>query len=130
MIGGQDILIPCSEPKVALDLATRAVMRRWRDCLIEDGDTGEELQQYSQMEFAELSEILISKTAEASKMWDQIGACDATNGTLIQLLAGRTTLTVVIDDEPTDEMRSIVREIRQALIQDLFASRAAMEKVA
>jgi hypothetical protein len=127
MIGGQDILIPCSEPKVALDLATRAVMRRWRRCFIEDGDTGQELQRYSQMEFGELSEILISKTAEASELWDRVGACQATRGTLIHLLAGRTTLTVVVDDEPTDEIKSVVREIRRALIQDLFASRALRE---
>lgn len=129
MIGGQDIVIPCSEPKVAMDLATRAVMRRWRDCLIEDGDTGEQLPNYGQMEFAGLNEILISKTAEASKLWDQLGACITTNGTLIHLLVGRATLTVVIDDEPTKEMKSIVSEIRSALIQDLFASRA-MEKAA
>lgn len=129
MIGGQDIVIPCAEPRVAIDLATRAVMRRWRDCLIEDGATGEELPPYDQIEFAELSEILISKTAEASKLWDQLGACPATNGTLIHLLAGRATLTVVVDDEPTQEMKSIVREIRRALLQDLFASRA-IEKAA
>ena len=127
MIGGQDILIPCSEPKVALDLATRAVMRRWRRCFIEDGDTGQALQNYAEMEFGGLREILISKTAEASDLWDQIGACPATKGTLVHLLAGRGTLTVVVDDEPTDEMKRIVREIRQALIQDLFASRAMQE---
>jgi hypothetical protein len=99
-------------------------MRHWCESLIEDGETGEVLPRYGQMGFAGLDELLISKTAAASRLWDESGACDATKGTLIHLLIGRTTLTVIVDDEPTDEMRRIVREIRRALIQDLFASRA------
>ena len=35
MIGGQD-LIPCAEPSVALDLATRTVIRYWSEALLED----------------------------------------------------------------------------------------------
>ena len=127
MIGGQDIAIPCAQPTVALDLATRVVMRHWQHCVIENGDTGDALPPYPKISFGELHELLISKTAEASKKWDELGAGEATNGTLIHLLVGRTTLTVVIDDHPTSEMRSIVQEIRRALIQDLFASRAQKE---
>jgi hypothetical protein len=77
------------------------------------------------MDFGGLSEILINKSAETSALWNSLGACDATNGSLIQLLAEQNTLTVVVDDEPTEEMNSIVREVRGALIQDLFASRTA-----
>jgi hypothetical protein len=124
MIGGQDIVIPCAEPKVALDVATRIIRRRWRDCLAEDGETGNPLPPYGQMGFAGLSEILFNKTAQTSQLWEELGSCEATNGTLIHLLAGANTLTVVVDDEPTLEMKSIVSEIRGALIQDLFASRA------
>ena len=127
MIGGQEIVIPCSDPKVALDLATRAVMQHWRDCLMEDGDSGDVLPPYDQIEFAGLTEILISRTAEDSRRWDEIGACDATRGTLVHLPSGRTTLTVVIDDEPTEEMSRIVHEIRRALLQDLFASGSTQE---
>lgn len=130
MIGGQDIVIPCSEPHVALDLATRTVMRFWPECVLEDGQSGEVLPPYDCLDFDRLSEILISKTAAASKLWDERGACEATNGTLVHLLAGRTTLTVVVDDEPTQEMNRIVREIRRALIQDLFVSRAGKAQVA
>lgn len=130
MIGGQDIVIPCAEPKVALDLATRTIIRHWPQAFLEDGESGDVLPAYRALQFSELREVLVSKTAKASKLWDEVGACEATRGTLIHLLAGRTTLTVVIDDVPTAEMTNIVRNIRRALIQDLFVSRADKEHVA
>jgi hypothetical protein len=127
MIGGQDIGIPCADPEVALDLATRVVMRHWPGCLIQNGDTGEAMPSYAEWNFAAIRELLVNKTAEASRLWDQLGACEATNGTLVHLIANTNTLTVVVDDVPTSEMNSMLREIRRALIQDLFASRAMQE---
>ncbi|HEX4792854.1 MAG TPA: hypothetical protein VH370_03625 [Humisphaera sp.] len=124
MIGGQDILIPCAEPSVALDLATRTVTRYWSEAHLEDGESGDVLSPYRDAHFAGIREILITKTQQASDLWDKLGACEATNGTLIHLLASGKTLTVVIDDEPSEEMINIVREIRGSLIQELFTSTA------
>lgn len=124
MIGGQDVIIPTNSPLAAIDLAVRTVKRLWPSAVLEDGETGEVLQPYREMRLAGRREILAFKDIQASKRWADVGADDSTKGTLIHLLVSPGELTVVVDDEPSPEMKAYVRTLCRALTQDLFADYA------
>jgi hypothetical protein len=124
MIGGRDIILGAGDPMVAMELALRAVRRLWPSAYIEDAVTGEPLDFHGYVSLFGRHEVLAFRDKAAADLWSKVGAGDATNGTLIHLLTTTPNeLTIVVDDEPTEEMQRYVRVLARQLAQELFVSR-------
>jgi hypothetical protein len=121
MIGGRDIIIPVARGAEALDLAVRAVVRLWRDIVLEDAITGETFRRYADIDFAGRREILAFRDPASAKLWEELGADPSLDGTLIHLLLSEGELTVAIDAAPPPQIESFVNGLRRSLAQDLFA---------
>lgn len=132
MIGGRDIILPSADPIVAMDLALRTVRRLWPSAYVEDAVTGEPLNLQGSVSLFGREEVLAFKNKDAADLWSKVGAGDATNGTLIHLLTTTPDeLTIVVDDEPTEEMRRYVQALsRQLRADEMFASMAGKGKKA
>lgn len=116
MIGGRDIILAAEDPTVAMKIALRAVRRLWPSAYIEDAVTGEPLGVRGHMRLSDHREALAFKNKAAADLWSKLGADDATKGTLIHLLMTTPNeLTIVVDDEPTEEMRRYVRTLSRQL---------------
>lgn len=131
MIGGRDIILRAEDSTVAMELALRAVRRLWLSAYIEDAVTGEALDLHGYVRLSGRHEVLAFKDKAAADLWSKVGADEATNGTLIHLLTTTPNeLTIVIDDEPTEEMQRYIRMLSRQLAQELFVSRAEKQRVA
>jgi hypothetical protein len=124
MIGGRDIIIPTTRGAEALDLAVRAVVRLWRNVVLEDAVSGQSFRSYAEISFAGRREILAFRDLESAKLWDELGPDPSLNGTLIHFLLSEGELTVAVDASPPEEVESFVNSLRRSLTQDLFASTA------
>lgn len=122
MIGGRDIIIPSVRGAEALDLAVRAVIRLWRDVVLEDAVSGKSFRNYADISFAGRREILAFRDPVSAKLWDELGPDPSLDGTLIHFLLSEGELTVAIDACPPEEVESFVKGLRRSLTQDLFAS--------
>jgi len=127
MIGGSDVIIPVARDAEAMDLAVRAVVRLWRDVVIEDANTGEVFRRYADIDFARRREILCFRDPASAKLWDQLGADPSLDGTLIHLLRSEGELTVAIDANPPPQIEAFVSSLRRSLAQELFAGTVTRE---
>lgn len=131
MIGGRDIILRVDDPTVAMELALRLVRRLWPSAYIEDAITGEPLDFHGYVSLFGRHEVLAFKDKAAADLWSKVGADEATNGTLIHLLATTSNeLTIVVDDDPTEEMKRYIRTLSRQLAQELFVGRANEKQVA
>lgn len=130
MIGGTDIIIPVRDELQALELAVRAAVRLWDDPVLEDGETGEVLSAQGGINFFGRTEILAFRDAEAARLWEEIGADPALEGTLLHFLISPGELTVAVDDVPPPQITAFVEALQDTLRQDLFASTAELQVAA
>ncbi|MBI4580708.1 MAG: hypothetical protein HY718_13460 [Planctomycetes bacterium] len=121
MIGGKDILIPTSPGPAALDLALRAISRRWPSAVFENAETGDMFDTYGSLGFGPVREILAYKDKEAARQWHELGADETLVGTMIHVLVSAAGLTLVVDSNPPLEVSSLVTAIRDGLNHGIFA---------
>jgi hypothetical protein len=115
MIGRQDVYIEGPAGPESLDFAVRAIRLRWPRAIFENAETARVYSRYNQLDFEGLREVLVYRNMDAFKSWREIGADDPNTGTLIHLLASPAELTIVIDEDPTSEITSLVTAIRDGL---------------
>jgi hypothetical protein len=71
MIGGEDIVLPTLtlDRTIAMDVCTRAIVRRWPGAVIQSGTTAEIYPRYQSVPFADEREIMIYRDQEALDSW-------------------------------------------------------------
>lgn len=114
MIGGQDIIIPTQEGQAPLEQGLRAIRRCWPVAIFEDAETGTRNSDHGQFDLGSTRELFIYRDPEILAAWDRSGASPELSNTMIHLITGEDSLTVVVDDalEPSiaqllDAMRKI-----------------------
>ncbi len=122
MIGGTDFVIPTTSGETALDLALRCAFGIWPKAIVEDTETGDTFHSYYEASLNGRRELLVYKDEDAANRWDEMGAVDQLNGTMIHLFVSDRGFTIVVDSSPSKEMLSYVETVRNALRK--FGSKA------
>ena len=120
MIGGKDIMIPTRAGQRALDLAMRLAMRVWREPVFEDATNETRYKRYEEIPLDQLSEVLVYRDGLACDSWDELGAAPELVGTLIHLILGHDSLTVVVDEDAPAPIVQYVSALQAALRQDIL----------
>jgi hypothetical protein len=119
MIGGMEIRLAIKGCATPLEVAVRAIMQRWPRSVFEDGISGEQYDQFSEIPFRSTSEIFVYRDRNAADIWDAEGAVPAVYNTMIHLISDDDNLTVVVDNHD--------REIDQ-IIDDVASELAAPKR--
>ena len=114
MIGGNDIVFPAVGDSAALDACARIVGRHWPDIRFEDAITGDKYQKRADIPFGKIRELFAYPNAEAEAAWDA-DSPDSTENSMLYLIARPEDITIVLDNQNTAEMRSILDSIRNFL---------------
>jgi len=115
MIGGRDIRIGVPSGAAALDFAVRAIRIRWPGAVF--AANGDVSKRYDDLEFHDSSEIIAYKDRAACQKWRAIGYDESVKGTMIYLISDRSDLTIVVEDEPSAEIQSLVSAIEDGLVR-------------
>jgi hypothetical protein len=126
MIGGTDIVIDTGLNEIALDVAVRCARNAWPEAVFEDADTGNRSDHYEDLSFGRITELFVFRDARTAEDWDEHGAVQSLVNTMIHVLVGPDSLTVVVDDPDTSEMRQILATIRESLRMDIFNTLATL----
>jgi hypothetical protein len=120
MIGRHDILFVSEAASEIMEGAIRLVCASWRDVIIEDAESGD-LVSLQSLGVAELpAELLIYKNSDARVSWSTNGAIPENANTMIHVLRGDGSMTVVVDDPNAAEMSKLLGAIRDHVFQDIF----------
>jgi len=122
MIGGTDIIIVVRDSESAIDLALRATRRLWPTAVYENADTGEAFAAYRPIVLSSHCEILVYRDEAARNAWDELGADESLDGTMIHLIARECELTIAVDDVPNSTISAYIETVRKGLRQDIFLS--------
>lgn len=114
MIGGTDIVIPAPGGQATLDLCARIVRRYWPQACFEDAVAGDKYDQYGEIPLGRVHELLVYRDAHAQAAWDA-GDANAPENSMLYLLLSDDSITAVLDDPETEEMRSMLESLRASL---------------
>jgi hypothetical protein len=122
MIGGKDIVIPAMGSPMSLHACIRVVQRQWPNARFEDAETGAKYSSQSAIPIAQVHQLLAYPNAEAEKLWDD-DSPDSPANSMMQLVLGEQSVTVVVDDPNLGEMPAILEGIRAGLEMEILKSR-------
>jgi hypothetical protein len=122
MIGGTDEIIPVADEAAALDHSLRALSRLWPHAVYEDADTGEAFANYAQINFGGRRDFFVFRDKDAADKWEELGADESLDGTMIHFLSRPRELTIVVDSNPPQFIHLFLQALRRSLRQDLFES--------
>ena len=120
MIGGQDFTIATDAGLPALELALRAAVRLWPRAVFEDVQSADVFERYTMLDLRARNEIFVYKNRKYADKWRREGAVEELTNTMIHLILDDSQLTIVVDSEPSSEMRMYVEGVTQGLRQDIF----------
>lgn len=104
MIGGTDVRFPVLDSAVALERATKALLRHWPKAVIEDAFTGDLWSRVARVPFGRLTEVFVYQTPEHARRWDADGAIEDLRNTMVHFIRSEGELTVVADDMARPEL--------------------------
>jgi len=107
---------------MALDFAVRAVRRRWPLAVFVPDGASDFVPRYEHLEFRDRSEIVAYRDRAACEQWRQIGYDPSLKGTMLYLMSDPTELTLVVEDDPSEEISSLVSSILDGLAKTLHAT--------
>jgi hypothetical protein len=119
MIGGNDIVIPAVGDPAALEACARIVQRHWPQARFEDAVTGDKYRWYGDIPLGRVQELLAYPDAQAEAAWDADSA-DSPPNSMLYLILSPESVTAVLDDPNTADMRSLLASIRQLLWLDIL----------
>jgi hypothetical protein len=114
MIGGTDIVTPPIGDAAALDACVRAIQRYWPQATFEHAVTGEKYGRYSDLPRGRTHEPFVYADAAAEAAWDT-DKTDRPLNSMIYLILSPDSVTAVVDDPKTKEMRTMLKAIRNGL---------------
>ena len=121
MIGGNDIEIPAVGDPVALEVCARIIQRHWPNARFEDAETGDRYHRHTEIPLGHVRELLVYPDEKAEAAWDA-DSPDSPLNSMLYLILRAASVTVVLDDPGTDEMRSLLESIRSMLWHDIAIS--------
>lgn len=124
MIGRHDITFPSAMAPEVMEGAMRLLSASWSEAMIENAETGEMLEFVSVLVTELPAELLIYKNATARDSWKVNGAIPENENTMVHVLRGDRSVTIVVDDPDAREMSRIIQAIRDHAYQDIFWIRA------
>ena len=124
MIGGHDISFPTDSSAQITEGAIRIVLVFWPDAVVENAETGELLSR-GLVGIRKLPcEVLVYKNADARDSWAVNGAIPENANSMIHVICGVDSITIVVDDPSAAEMPAVLSAIRDHVVQDIFWMRA------
>jgi hypothetical protein len=124
MIGGSDIIIPAIGDTDALDACTRIVQLRWPHARFEDAVTGEKYARYGDIPLGRVRELFAYPDDSAEAAWDA-GRSDSPPNSMLYLILSPDSVTVVLDDPDTADMRAMLEAFRTILETDILKTNYA-----
>lgn len=119
MIGGHDIVIPAVGIPASLDACARIVQRQWPRARFEDAETGEKYSCYGEIPIGQVRQLLAYPNAEAEALWDADNP-DSPVNSMLYLILGEESVTVVLDDPNIGEMPAILKGIRTMMQMEIL----------
>lgn len=126
MIGGEDSIIKTFdlERSSALDVCLQILMRYWQHAVVQSGVSAIVYIRYSAIPFGKETELMVYRNNEAFESWNKFGALPNNRNTMVHVLGySNDSLTVVSDDLHAADMKGLLRDIRQAIIDARFVCR-------
>lgn len=111
MIGGTDHVIPTPLGPDALRLALRVILSHWPDAIVEDANTSALIPCLSEPPSDLPTELFVYQDEAALRSWDDLGLDPSNAHTMIHLLQSDESLTLVVDDEPSAMILSLVDKV-------------------
>lgn len=124
MIGGCDISFPVGTASSAMEAVIRSLLVHWKRAIVENAQTGKTIVLPLPVEESFPREVFVYKDVESCKLWERLGAVEKTADTMVHVLQGTESITVVVDDPQSVAMAHMLRDIHQLLGQDIFWIRA------
>jgi hypothetical protein len=124
MIGGTDIVIPAVGDPADLDACARIVQRRWPHARFEDAITGEKYARYDDIPLGRVSELFAYPDGNAEAAWDA-DSPDSPPNSMLYLILSSDSITVVLDDPDTADMRAMLGAFRTMLETDILKTHYA-----
>jgi hypothetical protein len=118
MIGGTDIVLPARGGLAAMGASLREIQRMWPEAVVEDALSGRRVRSYEPLPGVPPQEAFVYQTEAIAQAWDEQGAAPSLENTMIHLLRGKDTLTIVVDRAEVAPMPALVQAIRAALSED------------
>jgi hypothetical protein len=98
------------------------VQRQWPSARFEDAETGTKYSSQSKIPIAQVHQLLAYPDAEAERLWDNDSPNSPANS-MMQVIVGEQSITVVVDDPQLGEMPAILEGIRAGLEMEILKSR-------
>ena len=115
-IGGIDILV---YGDIALDMATRLIVKQWPNAVYENAITGDFYDAYENVPFVKIKELFVYKDKSIFDLWESnVDLCTvlaSENNMMIYLLKGVDYLSLVCD-ERDDFINGIVESLNCPLV--------------
>ncbi len=117
--GGTDVVIPAIGDPAALDACVRIVQRRWGHARFENAITGEKYARYEDIPLGRVRELFAYLDAGAEAAWDA-DSPDSPPNSMLYLILSPKSVTVVLDDPNTADMRAMLEAFRTLLETDIW----------
>lgn len=124
MIGGHDISFPTHAAAQVAEGVLRTVCAVWRQGVVENAETSEIVSLTSIATQTLPCELLIYKNIAAKQAWAANGATSENTNSMVHLIRGQDSITVVVDDPHAVEMSALIKAIRDHVSQDILWMRA------
>jgi hypothetical protein len=124
MIGGHDVAFPASSPAQAMEGVVRLVCAAWPGAVVENAETGELLSGQLLGVRESPSEVLVYRNDAARNSWAADGATADNVNSMVHIIRGEQSITLVIDDPAKAEMSAMLLGVGEHLRQDIFWMRA------
>jgi hypothetical protein len=124
MIGRHDVSFRSETPGQTVEGVVRIVRAAWSEAIVENAETGEILPG-DRVGVARLPvELLIYQGEVARDSWAKHGAIAENSNSMIHVLCGEASITVVVDDPLAHDMAPLLNAMREHVYQDIFWIRA------
>jgi hypothetical protein len=98
-IHGKDCTVAITDSPAVRDFVARTIKANWPDCVLQqDGN-----------------DYFFHKNAESVKSWDEEGWSETNRDTMIYVIHGKKSLTLVVDENPSSQTAYIGKLIVLAL---------------
>ena len=113
MFAGEEMTLPLiGDRETTLYSCARAVLRVWRNAVIQDAQTTTLYKDFSKVPFSWLKEMMIYRDETARQSWDELGADETNRNSMVHFLLNGKELVMVLDDLQSEESRKIVDAVK------------------
>lgn len=120
MIGGHDISFPAQPAAERMEGMIRLVVNSWREAIVENAETGEQLDGRF-VGFQPIPrEVLVYRNSAAREAWTKDGATRENANTMLHFVCGSDSVTLVLDDPQDVAIQELLSEVHHLAYQDIF----------